>query len=484
MTRKVEITLILLIVLMALGVRAYFFAATHNMFSAENEGYSKIQLMMQWEQSPLPYPDTNFGPLHTILLWIPAKLTGSLVTANRLMTLFFGMLLFLPVYRLVRRRFGPTEALGSILLLAWLYPLSVASVVTISEVPFVCLVLLGLDLLDELTLYPNHKWDRLVLAALAINLAAAVRFEVWALLPLFVAYMFIRRGWKEGTVFGALLMIFPLVHMYYCQKITGHPLSFVYASAQITAVNTALKPLAQRVVSLPLSLGRTIGWLGMLLALAGMIWAVVKKKLILPVLSVLILIVVMEKKSMDATLELEMLRYTSLLNGLLVLFVALPVAAAAHWRKLKSREILVVVLLVSAIAAGFSQASALWETSLLRPTKEVFDLLEKLKPELRPGERIFMGSEYHPVIVVESGLGWDNFRLPTYVDGVNPDRIQIAKAFTEWKPTVVLVDKIDQLFPALTDFSGKTEVEMYGRIYRYRWETKRWQLWRFVGQTP
>jgi hypothetical protein len=468
--------------LMALGVRLYFFQASPNLFSAECEDYSKIHLMLQWAQSPLWYPDTNFGPLHTVLLWATYKLTGSLVTGNRLMTLFFGLLMFLPVYRITRRRLGEIEALGATMFFAWMFPLTLASVSTLSEAPFVCFVLLGFDLIDEMELRVGTSWWRLLGAAVALNAASAMRFEVWALLPIIVIYIVIRRGWKEGLIFAVLLSGLPLLHMYESWKRAGHPLEFLAISAQMTALNTAAKPLAVRVIALPMALGKTIGWPGLVLGLAGLAWSLRGRRLLLPILCGLAMLAILEMKSINATIEFDLLRYTALVNALMGLFVAVPIVRLVRWRTDHTWLIGLCTFIAVAVAAGFSQANGMREIRLLEPTREAFALLEKLKPELKPDDRILIGSEYHPLIVVNSGLRWSNFRRPAYSEGIQVDQSEIARTFTEWKPTLILADRTEPLFTEVLKLpmSGEGEVDLFGRRYRCEWSVVRWNVWRLV----
>lgn len=484
MSRRLEIGLLIAILVFAFGLRLFYFSQTPNLLSAENEGFSKIHLMLQWDQSPLPYPDTNFGPLHTILLWIPYKLTGQTVLPNRIMTLLFGMLMFWPLYRLVRRRFGPPEALASAALLAGLYPLSVASVVTLSEVPFVFFILLGLDLIDELTLRPTIRWSRLVGGALAINAACALRFEAWALLPIIGLYVLIRRGWKEGLIFNALLAMFPLVHMYFCWRIIGHPLSFLQVSAEVTAINTARKAPSFRAVMLLLSLGKTIGWPGLVLSVAGLVWSLRLRRLVLPALCALAMLAVLEYKSLQATIELDLLRYLALAVGLLALYVGVAAAALLRAVKLSAVPVLAATLILAAVSTGFSYAKASWEIRLLEPTQEVFEMLEKLKPELQPDDRILLGSEYHPVIVVESGLGYDHFRLPHYLDGVRVAPEEIQDIFRNWRPTVILADVNEPMFSQDLQLPDGGEKIIEDNVYRFRWKVRRWQCWRLIAGAP
>lgn len=484
MNRRAYFLLLVLIAAMAIGVRVYFFRASPNLFSAECEDYSKIHLMLQWVQSPLWYPDTNFGPLHNVLSWATYSLTGSLVIGNRLMTLFFGLLLFVPVYRLTRRRLGEVEALGATAFYAWLFPLSLASVTTIAEVPFVCFVLIGLDLLDDLEQRVSTSWVRLVGAAVAFNAACAMRFEAWALLPVLALYVLWRRGWKEAIVFGLLLMPFPLVHMFESWKRAGDPLRFLSISAQVTALNTARKPWLDRVFALPVAFGRTIGWVGLVLGAAGAVWAARGRHLLAPILCLLLLVGVSEYKSAGGTIEFDLLRYTTLMNALLALFVGVPVVRVVRWRTDQPRLGVLATFVVVGVAAGLSHANGLREVRLLEPTREAFHLLSRLRPELKPDDRILIGSEYHPLIVVSSGLRWSNFYRPAYTDGTQVNQEEIARTFIQWRPTIILADRTEPLFTDVLKLPNEGEVDLYGRRYRIDWREARWNVWRLVETAP
>jgi hypothetical protein len=407
-----------------------------------------------------------------------------LVTGNRILTLFFGLLLFVPIYRLTRRRLGETEALGATLFFAWLFPLTLASVTTIAEAPFVCFVLWGFDLLDDLEQRPSRSWWRLIGAAAAFNAASALRFEVWALLPVIVIYVLLRRGWKDGLIFAALLAPFPLAHIIESWKRAGHPFEFLAVSAQVTALYTARKALLVRAVALPAALGKTIGWIGLVLGLAGAAWSLRGRRLVLPIVCLLLLLAIYEYKSLNASMEFDLLRYTALVTALLGLFVAVPVARLVRWRTDRRWLAALATFAAVAVAAGFSQANAMREIRLLEPTHEAFDLLRRLKPELRPDDRIFIGSEYHPLIVVESGLRWSNFRRPAYRDGTQVDQTELARTFTEWKPTMILADKTEPMFTEMLKLPASGEVTLYGRRYRYAWTVARWNVWRVAESTP
>ena len=453
-------------------------ATTPNFLSAEHEAYSKINLMLQWEQSPLPYPDTNFGPLHTILLWLPHRLLGSTVLGGRLVTLLFGLGLLAPLFRLVHRHAGFAPAAGSLALAAWLYPLSVGSVVTLAEVPFVCCALLAIDLLDDLTRQPRASWGRLVGAAAAATAAAALRFEGWPLLALLAVFLLVARRWREAAAFAALTAIFPLVHMYVCWEVTGNPVSFLNVSADVSAVHAAQVPAIDRIWLLPQALGRTIGWPGLALAAIGAVLALVERKLLLPLVALALMLTLLEVKTIDASLDPTLLRYLSLIVALLALFVAVPVERLARRGGRQRVVALVLALAIGATTAGFSHANAMHQRLVLEPDREAYRFVARVRSELSPSDRVLLGSEYHPLIVVESGLGWEHFRRPTYDPNGRIDPAEMAALFASWRPTLVFQDHAETGFATALGLTDAAEVSLFGTLYRRVWREGRWSVFR------
>ncbi|MDP8221842.1 MAG: glycosyltransferase family 39 protein [Candidatus Lernaella stagnicola] len=483
MSPRAERAMLWAIVAVALAVRLFFLFGAPNVFSAEHEGYSKINLMFQWDQSPLPYPDTNFGPLHTLFLWIPWKLTGHAVWPARLLTLAMGMLLLWPLVRLVRRHAGPEAAGASLFAGAFLYPLSVASVVTLSEVPFVCCTLWAIDLLDDVVAHQRTAWAKLVGAALAAAAAAAFRFEGWPLLVVYVGWLAAHRRFRETLVFGAMVAVFPLMHMAECVRVTGNPFSFLGVSAEVSAIHASEVPLVDRIGLLPHALAATIGWPGLLLGLIGLVAAFTRRKLLLPAVSLVVLLILLEKKAIDATLDPRLLRYMSLSATLLVLFIALPLTTWARtWRR---STWLVALALVAAVVAGFSHANTVAAQRMLGPDRAAFRFVEKLRPELREDDRVLLGNEYHPIIVVESGLPWDRFRRPIYDAHGGIDREQLRRLFEEWKPTLFFYDRSESAFgEALGLPPGVSSTDIFGVAYARLWSHDRWSVFRRKDETP
>ncbi|NLH50313.1 MAG: hypothetical protein GX444_17165 [Myxococcales bacterium] len=481
MKRRAEIFALALILATALGVRLYFLTAGPNALSDEYEGFSKLHLMLQWADQPSHYPDVNFGPLHTVLLWLPYRLTGHVVFPGRLLTLLFGLLLFLPAYRLIGRHCGPVAALAGAWLLAWLYPLAAASVVTLAEVPFVFFTLLAIDLLDDFTADPAGKRPLLFGAALAATAAAACRFEGWPLLPLYAVYLGCGRRRREFWWFAAALAVFPLAHLVVSYRDHGDPLGFIKISAAVTAINAARVPLADRVWLLPKALTETIGWPGLVLGAAGASAALWRRKMILPLAALVVQFALLEKKSIDASLDPTLLRYTTLLGALLALFVGV-LPAAGRWSTDRGRRLAVVAVFVLAgWAAWATQQNALRESHRLAQSFEVFELTARLRAELSPDDRVLLGDEYHPVIVVDSERSWRCFRrLVVTNEGHDvPPQISLADV-AAWAPTAILLDRTEAKFQNALRIGDEPEINLGGRTYRRLWQIKRWSFFRVM----
>jgi Dolichyl-phosphate-mannose-protein mannosyltransferase len=477
MSTRLERALLAAVIVLALAIRVFYLVGTPNILSAEHEGYSKINLMLQWDQSPLPYPDANFGPAHTLFLWLPYKLTGNAVFPARLLTLLCGMLLLLPAWRLVRRRFGPPEALTTTALLALAFPLTIASVVTLSEIPFVFFTLVAIDLLDELVSDPKTRWGRLAGAAAAATAAAAFRFEGWPLLGVYAAWLLAHRRWREAAVFSAAVGLFPLAHMAECIRVTGNPLSFLGVSAEVSAVHAGDVPLGARVWLYPKALMATLGIPGYVLAVVALIARPARRQVMLPVLAFLTIAALIEFKAVQATFDPTLLRYMALSVALMALLAGGPMAIVRHGRFPGPRW-LIGGLAIGLLAGAMSHAHAVQELRLLAPDREAFAFVQKLRPEVGPNERILLGSEYHPLIVVEAGLAWEHFRRPTYNARGEVDPVELAALMENWGPTLVCFDRGEVAFGRALGLRDEPVQELFGRTYRRVFTHGRWSVFR------
>lgn len=496
MSRRSETIWLTAIVALALGVRLYFLCTAPNLLSSEHEGYSKINLMLQWLRSPFPFPNPHYGPLHTLLLWLPYALTGEPVFGARLLTLLFGMLLLLPTYRLVRRHGGPTAALGSLFVLAWLYPLTVGSVVTLAEIPFVCFTLLAIDLLDDLTGTPHRRWGRLIGAGLAAAAASALRFEGWPLLAVYPVWLLAHRRWREALVLILILAPVPLAHTHECLRITSpevtgdpaavrDPFCFLRVSASASMIHAADRPLSERLLLLPTALGRTLGWAGLLAGLFGAVFAAAKRRLLLPLICLALLLALQGKKTVDATLDPTLLRYLALPATLLALFVAWPARPGANTtgRQAKAMSLLAVGLV--AATALLTHLNTMREQRYLEPDQPVFEMVRRLKAEIGDNERLLTGNEYHPIVVVESGVPHERVTRPMDLPVGQPP--ELAEAFRQHRFTLLILDRQDGEFIAalgLPENAAASEATIFGLPYRHLWSQDRWSVYRLIEDEP
>lgn len=488
MNRKLELILVIGLFILGALVRVSYFENSHNLFSVEAEGYSKIQLMLQWDQSPLLYPDTNFGPLHMPLLKWPWKLSGSLIMANQIVSLILGLLLLPLTYLLARKLFGVAPALGTLAFLTMSMLPVKTSTVTLAEGPTVFFLVFGTYLATIYVEKSDDQWWAFVGSAIAFSAMSALRFETWLFLPLICLWMILRRGFVRGTVYTSILALFPFTHLYICYDKMGDSFHFLKTSAAITAMNSAKVDVARRAWGFIDSLIYTCSWPVIILLPAGLIlifatgnsnhmWQQLVKiglrhkkgaaKIVNGVVSVLarkrgtliglMLIAILgvyEYKAIKATLAPELFRYLTVPSVLIALVWPLPITELGRVIFKKENLVVVVAVLVCGLYFGsISYKSVVREERLMEPAMGVYKMLDELRPTLKNEDRIFIGSEYHPVIVVESGLVWENFRLPVYPDNANASVKSVKEIFEQYKPTVMLVFTLDPLFRSVMNLN-------------------------------
>jgi len=486
MNRRVEIIIVVCLIILGAFIRFIHFSNSHNMFSVESEAYSKLQLMLQWDQSPLLYPDINFGPLHMPLLKWPWKITGSLVEANRIVSLIMGILLLPLAYLLARKLFSIGSAMATLAFLALaMLPVKTATV-TLAEGPTVFFMITGVYLLTLYAEKSEDRWGAFIGAAFALSAMSAMRFETWLFLPIFSLWLFIRKGLFRSALFTSWLAIFPLAHLYICNEKVGDPFNFLNVSASITAINSAKVDVIKRAWGFIDSLVYTNSAPVLVLMIGGIgliffthnpdhMWQQIKKaslrtgksllgkvpytlingihsvlnknKGVLVGLMLIAILGVYEYKAVKATLAPELYRYLTIPGALAALIWPLPIIETGRWILKRESPVVFVIAIGAGLMFGMiSYKNLIREEGLMYPTKEVYRMLEEFRPTLNNEDRIFIGSEYHPVIVVESGLVWQNFRHPVYHDNIHASLKSVKTIFEEYKPTLILVFARDPLF--------------------------------------
>lgn len=151
----------------------------------------------------------QFGPLHIVLVGLAEWLTGSLHHGGRWLSLLVGTLSVLPLYALTRRLVSHRAGLFTALAFS-LWPLHLqVSTTAASEALSTFLVLLAVAAVAR----GLESGERPVLlgGALALTLAAAVRYDVWLWIPLLAALVWWRgRSFTRALAFGAVAASFPV----------------------------------------------------------------------------------------------------------------------------------------------------------------------------------------------------------------------------------------------------------------------------------
>ncbi len=454
--------------LLAIAAAARLVALLHfpNIMSTEGEEYSKLQLFMQWIANDNLYPDTNFGPLHMLLFWPTAKLFGHAAMPNRVVTLLLALATFFPLHALVRRIAGDTAALAAMALAALSSLLIIIGVNTLAEGPclffLMCALALFARMIDRREVW---RWRDAALFAACASAAGALRYEVWMYLPLWPIWLLVRRGFVRAAATGAMLAVFPIIHMAVTWKVSGHPLNFVLVSAATTSINAAVTPWDERALLWVQALARIEGWWLFGAAVLGVVYAFVTGRARFAAILYAYYFAVVEIQALRAAMAPELHRYATFLVALSFPPIAAMLADAAG-RVIRPARFAQVAAIVTALALAAS--SLFYFEHVEQETHffdESFEIARRLRVAMSDGDRVFLGKESHPLIAVESGFDWHHFRVPQYRHGEAADPDSVARIFAEWRPTLVLATRHDPTFLSSAPVRFCEDTELFGRVY-------------------
>ena len=212
--KKKHIVLILTgLVLLGAILRIYILLISNNRWGSDPT--SRVMVAMEWLKRPsLIPPHIDWLPLHFYLMGIGLKILNAPLFTPRLISLIFGILSFIPFYKLVNMIFGRRLALMSLWLLIF-YPVHVlCSVVSLSEIIFLFFLLCGLYFFFRYREIFNSYL--LLVSSLFLILASIVRYEAW-LFVLFIPFLLCyekRKRWRDMIFFFIATSIFPLIWIF------------------------------------------------------------------------------------------------------------------------------------------------------------------------------------------------------------------------------------------------------------------------------
>jgi len=433
--------LLLGLTLVALAARVAFLVEFDNVFSHEGESYSKINLVRTWLANGKPYPDINFGPLHTWLIYALVTLFGGWIWPVRVFGVVAATATVPLVFGLVKNRFDERTAWVATILFAFFPTHLRASPTGLAEVPYLLAFVAGL-----LAFFVAEKdrrrarWGAAALAAALLAAAGMLRFEAWLFFPVLCLLMW-RRSFRLAAFFGALSAIFPLVHMGMSWKTTGNPLSFAQTSALSFLQYMPELPLRDKALGWMQSFGIGMGYVAGVLAVVGVVVALARRQRWELAALIGFPLAVMQYKALTNTMDPSLERYIVSLATLLFAYAAYALVALADrvgrrrpsWRNL--------ALIVAATLAVWQFAWAWRQAEANQYDVDIRRVVEWLKTQTGPDDRVLPDQRFHPFLQIESGLPLTSFvDLRWAADRKSLDENAFADMIATAPPTIVILD--------------------------------------------
>ena len=428
------------ITLFALALHIVFLLAFDNVFSLEGESYSKINLVQAWIAEGKGYPDVNFGPLHTWIIYLLHLIFSQWIWPIRIFGVICGTLSVPLFYLLVREEFGHRAAVFSSLMFA-VFPLRLRATPTgLTEVPYLLFFLAGLYAFVLVKNAPHPRWGALVGTAAGLTLAGMLRFEAWLYLPILCLILVRRRFWM-AVVFGLLCAIFPLVHMSFCYRATGAPFSFFQTAASAAMQYMPMLPMGEKASGLVLSFWNGMGPPAAVLAVLGILLSLNHSRYWTFFALLFFPLALLQYKAMTNTFDPSLERYFIGMAALAYPYAALALIRIGTWA-VRRRETVSSVPIIAVILIMFVQTELAWGQALDNSLPDdVRAMVQWLKKNATPADRILPDQRLHPYVLLESGLPYKSFLNLEWIS--NP-RVLNEKAYdrmlAQSPPTMMIFD--------------------------------------------
>ncbi|MDP8254551.1 MAG: glycosyltransferase family 39 protein [Candidatus Alcyoniella australis] len=395
----------------ALLLRLAIIAVSDNAVSSEQEAYSRLNLMLQWQRNPGIYPQLEFAPLHTYWLAACYYGLGRSVWAVRLATAALSGVGLWALWDVMRRLCRGRTALLALALAAIAYIPAAVSTVSLAEGPALALFCLALSCFVRASAARRTPdWGWLVACALLLNLAGGFRFEAWAFVPLLALALW--RTPRAALALAAMGAVFPLIHIGVCWYKLGDPLHSLLLPSQVAQIQELGKPAAQRLLGWPLALRAALGWGVLLPALIGVVVCLRERRMRLLPWLVLPLLALLELRAYGGSMAPDLLRYSTMVGVLICCIAACAFDPLLSGRK-ALRLIGTIVAAVVLLAAGIHTVCGLneqrIETGLGSGPRQAARLLRTQAGE---HDMLLTSQSFHGYLAVESGLRIEQIRFP------------------------------------------------------------------------
>lgn len=306
------------------------------------DAVSRIQIANDWLTAPHYITHGYWGPLHhylnaLFLALFPGKDLGPVV-----LNMICASLTAIPIYGIATNLFASRKGAILAALLYVFSPIAMwTSLQPLSEISYGLFLASSMYFLSRTgSLTPIRD---VVFAGLLLTCAAATRYEAWVIIAVFTFVALLLRPWRQVLVFWSCAMLFPVTWM------IGNQLEFGDALYSVNqndvwnmvkeGINDSITPAERfkRVIFFPWSFSLNVSFIVAGMIAAGLIWALVRRKLTRTQLIWLIPFVVMvgvfQKKAWEGSL---MLHHRFLITWLVLLLPFLPVALlGTRWLRLR-----------------------------------------------------------------------------------------------------------------------------------------------------
>lgn len=181
---------------------------------------ARLHMAYEWLFSPTILTGYDYLPVYSYLCGAVIYLTDDVVWAPRLMNVVLGTLTVLPFYYVVKELFGDRNARYSVFALVVLGNHVLHSVVTLTEIPFLFMLMMAIFLLQKFF----KKQSLTSLAGLVFFLTAInfTRYEGWMYSALFgIAMLLNKLQWRWLVSFSVAVSICPVLYLLFSWYATG-----------------------------------------------------------------------------------------------------------------------------------------------------------------------------------------------------------------------------------------------------------------------
>lgn len=332
------------------------------------DAVTRTFLAADWLANPHYMTHGYWGPLQLYLNALSLAVSQGAVIGPIVLNICLASLSVVPIYLFTLRLFDQRRGAVFASLLFIFCPVVMRnSFMALAEVMFAFFILCSMYFLAE-SIKEQGKLRFAAYAGISMTLAAATRYEAWVILAAFTLVAFLHKEWKVTFVFWVFAMLFPASWMIGNHLEYGDFLYSIHQNdvwnLQMEGLNDAVDPvkLMERLIFFPHAFIINLTPLVFLLSVAGLVWAVWKRRLertqLIWLLPFLIMVVVFVQKAHEGTFMLQQ-RFVITWVLLFLPFTAL-IFVHSNYRKFK-------LILMSAIVALQIPFSFCW--GLMRPIK-------------------------------------------------------------------------------------------------------------------